>query len=155
MFLQKWTPMCGPESFGRDFDGNMERLFEDFFLDRGAPVRGGDDDNATAVPAVDILSGKDSFVVTFDMPGVKKEDIDVALDDEVLTVKGARKTETEEADGEYVHRERTRSEFKRSVRVSAKVNEEGIKASLTDGVLTVTLPRAAEEGAHRIEVKAN
>ena len=164
MFIQRHSPICGPTAFGED----LERLFDNIlcgdFLSgedadhndyRHTDCNGADETHVQA--AVDIRSTKEAFTLTFDMPGVKREEIDVSLEDELLTVKGARRpeAEAERKDGDYIRRERSDGEFKRTVRVSENIEVDKISASLTDGVLTVTLPRAAEEQARRIEVVAS
>ena len=163
MFIQRCTPICGPTSTVSEpgipvsIEGEMERLMEEFFPFSADCCAEEEIASADAVPALNIVSGKDAFTLTFDMPGVKKEAVDVSLEGETLTVRGVTgpsKEDKEEKEVEYLCRERRATEFKRSVKVSANIDDDGISASLSDGVLTVTLPRGAEESARRIEVEA-
>jgi HSP20 family protein len=105
----------------------------------------------------DIKDDGTNYVLDIDLPGVDKKDIHVSLEDEYLTVKAA-KTETEEEKGKkgsYLHRERYSGVASRSYYVG-DIEEKNIKASFTNGVLTLTLPKEAEkkaEAAHTIAIQ--
>ncbi|MFT4588669.1 MAG: HSP20 family protein [Candidatus Binatia bacterium] len=106
-------------------------------------------------PALDLVEDKESFVATVELPGLKKDGIEVSFEEGVLTISGERKVEErKEIDG--VHRtERVFGTFSRSVRLPKPVNEAKVKAAYKDGILTVSLPIAEIAKPKQIEVKVN
>lgn len=106
-------------------------------------------------PALDLVEDKESFVATVELPGLKKDGIEVSFEEGVLTISGERKVEErKETDG--VHRtERVFGTFSRSVRLPKPVNEAKVKAAYKDGILTVSLPIAEVAKPKQIEVKVN
>ena len=124
----------------------------DPFRNLGASVAHFFSPNAEAVQATD------KYTVALELPGVKPEDIDVSLHDNILTVKGEKRSSREEKDEEKhtYFSERTFGSFQRSFRLPADVSEEAIEATFADGVLTVAIPKVPEEVAKpkKIDVKA-
>ena len=108
-----------------------------------------------SAPAVDIYEDKDSFVVKAELPGMKKEDIDVSLHDGSLSISGERKSEQKWEDAEVYRAERFFGRFQRTVTLPAAVNAAGINAQYKDGVLTVTLPKAEEAKPKQIDLQVN
>ena len=106
---------------------------------------------AGSVP-VDVEDAGDAFVVTADLPGYDREDIDVQLAGETLTVSADRTEEREDRDGRYIRRERSRGSVSRSVRLPDPVDEDGTEATYADGVLTVRLPKVGAEDGHDIPI---
>lgn len=103
-------------------------------------------------PPLDLREDKDNLVVTVELPGMKKEDIHVTVQDGVLTISGERKREqTSEEEGVY-RAERYYGRFYRTITLPKPVNEDQIKATYKDGVLTITLPKAEEAKPKTIEV---
>jgi HSP20 family protein len=93
-------------------------------------------------PALDVAEDKDGFRVQVELPGLKREDIDVSLDDGALAITGERKAETPQ-DGTTVHRqERHYGKFSRTLTLPSEVVADKVKAAYKDGILTVTLPKA-------------
>ena len=113
-------------------------------------------DNALGEFKADIQEDGDNFVLEADLPGFKKEDINIELDDTYLTIQAERKSETEEKDkkGNYVRRERSYGSFSRSFDVSG-IDVSAIKASYQDGVLKLVLPKKEEivPAARRLEIE--
>ena len=112
---------------------------------------------ATLAPyAVDVHEDADHFYVEAEMPGFRKEDIDVTLEDGVLTIRGERKEEekTGGAEKQPLHIERRWSRFERSFTLPAAVNENSVKAALNDGLLTVTLDKREEVKPRKIQISA-
>jgi HSP20 family protein len=104
-------------------------------------------------PSVDVYQAEDKIVVKADLPGVTKEDIDVSVVDNFLTIKGERKHETEVKE-EDVHRvERSYGTFERSFELPGTVEAGKIEATYKDGVLEVTLPKKPEAKPKQIAVK--
>lgn len=103
-------------------------------------------------PALDLYDQKDDFVVTVELPGMKKEDIQLSLHDGVLTVSGERKHEFEGEEGKTFRSERYFGKFQRSVTLPTRVDTSKVVASYKDGVLWITLPKAEEAKPRHIEV---
>jgi HSP20 family protein len=104
-------------------------------------------------PAVDIYEDNDKYVLKAELPGMKKEDIDVSLDGSTLTVSGERKHEEEKKEGESYRSERFFGRFQRSVTLPAAIQANKIDATYKDGILTITLPKAEEAKRKQIQVK--
>jgi len=130
-------------------------LFDDAFLNdffRPLAARS----NGDKVAAIDVHETDEAYKVNVDMPGVKKEDITISLENGVLTVKGETRQENkEEKDGKLIRQERHTGQFIRQLSVGSDVDASGVKAALDNGVLAITLPKkppAAETGV-TIEVE--
>jgi len=133
--------------FGDDFDN----LFEGFFR----PMRWTDEETASQglAPALDVVERNGDFVVKAELPGVKKEDIDVSVENGVLTITAESKSEHEEKEGDRVIRqERRYGRYVRSLRLGKAVDEKQVKANYKDGVLELTLPKAEEVKPKKISV---
>src|SRR5690349_24353758 len=109
---------------------------------------------ATWLPPVDIYETVDhDVVVKLEVPDVKREDISLTLEDNVLTVAGERKAPVNVKDDEYRRRERTFGSFSRSFTLPASVDGGRVQAAYTDGVLTITLPQRAEAKPRSIAIE--
>ncbi len=97
--------------------------------------------NQSWSPAVDILNNEDSVVLNIELPGLKKEDISVKIEERVLTIQGERKTDSEENKENYYRRERTYGNFKRSFNLSDDVLIDDVNADFNDGILKLTLKK--------------
>ena len=146
--LGNWGDSCGTsfiscENIGscmtsrNPFD-EIERMFEQ--MDKGLKTF---DASLTQGVPVDLIDEGESYVVTADLPGYEKEDIDVRVSGSTLMIRAERSTETEEADGdgEFVRRERSRESVNRSVQLPERVSQDETDASYQNGVLTVSLPK--------------
>jgi len=137
---------------GRDLSlsDEFDQLFQQFFAEPAtialAPGFG---------PALDLYEEDDKLIVRVELPGLKKEDIDIALDDNVLTVTGERKEESKPANARVHRRERTAGRFQRGIALPYPVNGENVKATYTEGILTVTLAKAEEAKAKQIPIDIN
>jgi HSP20 family protein len=127
-------------------------LFDLFFEDLTLP------DFWTAekgwMPAFDVSETDKEIVVKAELPGMNVKDIDIALTDGLLTIKGERKMEKEDKEENYHRIERQFGSFCRSLHLGAKVRADGIEAGYKDGILTVTLPKVEESKPKKIEVKS-
>jgi HSP20 family protein len=106
-------------------------------------------------PAIDVYETHDSYVVVAEVPGLRREQIDLSLEESRLTIR-AQRSERPRATGEIVHYhqvERGHGGFTRTFKFAEKVAIEGVTADLADGVLAVTLPKQPPPPARRIEVK--
>jgi HSP20 family protein len=106
-------------------------------------------------PALDVFDDKDSFVVKVELPGMKKEDINLSLHDGVLTISGERKVERENKEGETFRSERYFGKFQRSVTLPAAVDANKVSASYKDGVLSIDLGKAEEAKPKQIAVSVS
>jgi len=106
-------------------------------------------------PNIDIYEDKDKISVKAELPGMKKEDFQVSLDGNTLTVAGERKHEEEHGEGETYRAERFFGRFQRSITLPQQVDPKKIQATYKDGVLTITLPKSEEAKSKQIEVKTS
>ncbi|HSK98720.1 MAG TPA: Hsp20/alpha crystallin family protein [Rubrobacteraceae bacterium] len=107
-------------------------------------------------PAVDVATRGNDMVIKAELPGLKREDVDVSLKGGVLTISGERKEEEEHKEGGYLIKERRHGSFRRSMTLPEGIDEDNIKASFKDGLLEVTVEGAGtqvEEGPKRIEIE--
>jgi HSP20 family protein len=124
-------------------------LFGRFFEDWDWPLTAA----GGAWPAVDLADTDAAVVVKAELPGVKGDDIDIAVLGNTLTISG-EKTEADEDKGEnYYHVERRYGSFRRDIPLPAGVDPDKVEANYRDGVLTVTLPKSEQAKPKRIEVK--
>jgi HSP20 family protein len=103
-------------------------------------------------PLADVLETEEAIIVTMDMPGVDKQDVDITILDDELSVVAKRKRAAEVAEKDYHKRERTSKKFERKVLLPASVKMDEAKASLAEGVLEVTLPKAVIVSRKRIVI---
>ena len=143
MTLTRWSPVRGLAALEVD---RLNRMFEATFS--GEPLTG------TWVPSVDIFEtpAKD-VVVKADLPDMKREDIKVTFENNLLTIEGERKF-NEETKDQFHHVERGYGAFRRDFTLPASVDAARIQAGYADGVLTITLPRREETRPRHIEVSS-
>lgn len=134
----------------------MERLFEELASIRPIlPIEENYWQVKAWTPACDIFETDKELVIKFELPEVKKEDVEVKIEQNVLTLRGERKFE-EKPDRENYHRiERRYGEFMRSFNVPLYVDAAKINAEFKDGLLTLTLPKSEEARPKQINVKVN
>jgi len=106
-------------------------------------------------PALDIHEDKDNFIVRAELPGMKREDIDVSLHDGALSISGERKLEQKFEEAEVYRTERFFGKFQRTVSLPAPVAADKVKAQYKDGILTITLPKTEEAKPKQIDVNVN
>jgi HSP20 family protein len=133
----------GGVGFGRlsSLQDELDRLFE-------SPVR-------SWAPALDVQEDKDNFVIRTELPGLKREDIEVSLHDGALIISGERKVEKVEEGVEIHRQERFYGKFQRALTLPTPVAAEKITAQYKDGVLTVTLPKVEEAKPKQIDISVN
>ena len=140
--LDRWEPFRGksPES-------QMNRLFGDFL------GRAFQEQNLTSwAPAVDIYEGEHELVVKADLPGINPEELDIRVENNILTIRGERKFEKKVDEKNYLRVERAYGSFARSFSLANTVNTEAIKANYKDGVLTLSIPKREEAKPKQIKV---
>jgi len=106
-------------------------------------------------PAVDVYEDKDNLMLKAELPGVKKEDVEISFHDGYLTLSGERKQEQKHEDAETYRTERWQGRFHRTISLPCRVDADKIKATYNEGVLTVTLPKAEEAKAKQIPITVN
>ncbi len=130
----------------REFRGELDRMFSTNAV--------GYTDTATDwVPAVDIKEVKDAYEVVADVPGVEPKDIDVSLDDGVLTVKGERKSESKDEGEGYTRTERTYGSFYRRFTLPDTADADNISAKTEHGVLKLRIPKKEKAMPKKISVE--
>jgi len=105
------------------------------------------------LPTIDLYEDRDHLVLKAELPGMKKEDIDISLHGEVLTLSGERKEEETFDKAETYRAERFLGRFQRTLTLPVRVDASKVQAAYKDGILTVTLPKAEEAKPKQIEVK--
>jgi HSP20 family protein len=141
MKLMQYTrPALAWPAFGRvaNLQDELERMFE-------SPLQ-------AWAPALDVHENKDAFTIRAELPGLKREDIEVSIQDGALVISGERQEE-KLAEGTEVHRqERYFGKFSRVLTLPTAVSSDKVKAAYKDGILTVTLPKAEESKPKQITV---
>ena len=127
----------------------MNRVFTDF-LDETA-----EKGVSLLTPAIDVVDTPESIQVKVELPGVKKEDVEITFKDDVLTIKGEKKEEKEEKSENRYYVERSYGTFSRSITLPSSIKSDKVNASFKDGVLEVTLPKAEEEKVKKVEIKVD
>jgi HSP20 family protein len=106
------------------------------------------------LPKVDIIDHGNEVEVQAALPGIKKEDLDVTINNQTITIRTSTKEEKkEEEKGKYFRREITRGEFQRTLSLPDNVDDANAKASFKDGILTVTIPKTEKSKRKTIEIK--
>jgi len=105
------------------------------------------------VPALDISERKDAYLVSVELPGLKAEDLDITMEDGLLTIQGERHFANDSSEQQFHRVERRYGAFRRSITLPAHVMAEGIQASFEDGVLQILVPKAEEAKPKRIQVR--
>ena len=143
MFLTKWRPNTALESF---FDS-------DFFPSFAAWQEEDKNSEVYRLPKTNISETDKEYVLTIEMPGFEKSDIDVSLENDQLVVTGERQEETEANEKQrLIRREIQSTKFRRSFRLGQSVDRDKIKAKVSNGVLTLTVPKRPEVVGRKISI---
>lgn len=136
----------------------LDQLFEEAFRGFGLPARL---DNAswlsgsTFMPSLDIASEDDKYTVTVEVPGLSDKDINVELNNDVLTIKGNKKEESENRDKHFYRFERHYGEFQRVLALPADAQANDIRAEMKHGVLSIVIPRKPEDKSNVKRIAIN
>jgi len=145
MKLAKWDPFH-----------EVDELLDRYSRPSDWPFRGGRDvsvRDADWAPRVDISETDDNFCIKAEVPGIKREDVKINIEDHVLSIHGENE-QVKEEEGEQFHRvERYYGSFRRSFTLPENVDEEKIEANFKDGLLTLTIPKTEAAKPKSIEVK--
>ncbi len=146
MVLQRWDPLF-------DFRRAMNRHVRTTRFGRPVLAHSETEKKEWAIP-LDVVEQEDELLIRASIPGVKVDDIDVSIENRVLTIKAETKTEAEHKEGGYLMRERRSGSFFRSLRLPETVDTDQAKTSYNDGVLTVNLPKAESKKAKHLKIEA-
>lgn len=136
--------------------GEIERLFDDFFGRRWMRPFGWERpfaDFSEIGPNVDVIDRDDEVVVRAEVPGFRKEDIEVSVSGDLLTLSGTTDREEKEEKGNYYRAEIARSAFSRTMTLPAEVDDSKAKASMRDGLLELTLPKVERSRRRTITIE--
>lgn len=139
-----WDPAGELDRIRREidelFDPAATRFFSDGLFDRGFS------------PAMDVVENDDGFLVSVDLPGVDRKDLEISVADNVLTVKGEKKDMLEDKDGKVFRKESWEGSFHRTLSLPHGVDANKIDAKMHDGVLEISLPKREEAKPRQITV---
>lgn len=132
----------------------VNRLFDDMWNGFDMPLLRGTSSPDTGWPTIDLVEHDKDFTLTVEVPGMEEKDIDIQFTDQTLILRGERKEERDEKRGDHRYTERQYGQFERRIPLGGEIELNKAKAVLRNGVLTVTLPKAAQAQAevHRIPV---
>jgi HSP20 family protein len=145
MALIRWEPVRELNTLHNE----MNRLFNTLF---DAPVPNGNASVRRWIPAMDLVETDENFVLRADLPGVSESDVNIELEDNVLTVSGERKSEHEERKEGYYRVERAAGSFSRSLTLPEGVSPEAIKANFDKGVLEIRIPKPEERKPRKVAI---
>lgn len=151
MSIVKWNPVRELETIRRD----MERLFEEFF--EPSPRRRwrwlSRAEGETISPSIDVYDNKNEIVVKAELPGVEKENIDLTISENSLTIKAESKKDEEVKDENYYSREIHYGTYSRTITLPAEIDSSKAKATLKNGILEIVLPKKEEAKPKEIKVE--
>lgn len=141
-----------PPSLLQDVDRLWDSFIERFGFGAPWPFPLGDQRLAALSqrPRVDVVENADDVVVTAEIPGLRREDLDISMTNEVLTLRAEQSSEREREQGGFHRREIVRGSFVRQIRLPCPVDTERATADYRDGMLTVTMPKAAQARSRKI-----
>jgi HSP20 family protein len=149
MALIRWEPVRELQTM----QSEMNRLFNTFF---DSPSTGGTTGGPAPrrrwIPAMDVVETDDHFVLRADLPGMSESDVNIEVDDNVLTVSGERKSEHEQRNAGYYRFERASGSFSRSLTLPKGVDADGIQASFDNGVLEVSIPKPEQPKPRKVQI---
>ena len=149
MALIRWEPVRELSSIQNE----MNRLFNTFFDEPSAGENSGTSLRRW-IPAMDLVETDDDFVLRADLPGLSENDVNIELEDNVLTISGERKAEHEERKEGYYRVERASGQFTRSLTLPEGVDPDAVKASFDRGVLEVRVPKPEQRKPRKVTISA-
>jgi HSP20 family protein len=148
MALIRWEPVRELNTI----QSEMNRLFNTFF-DSPTPGSGAPSHTQRRwIPAMDLVETADEFVLRADLPGLTEQDVNIEVEDNVLTVSGERKAEHEERKEGYYRVERSSGSFSRSLTLPKGVDPESVKAGFENGVLEVRIPKPEQRRPRKVAI---
>lgn len=155
MALIKWEPRRGEVAPFRSLREEIDRVFDDFFRGWPRPWSGGWPSALESVtaPTIDLKETEKEFVVSAEVPGVTKDQLNISIAEDSVTLQGERKAEKEKKEENYHYKESSYGSFQRVIPLPAAVVADKAKAKLKDGVLTLILPKAEPSPKKQIKIK--
>jgi len=153
MAIERWNPFKEIDKMSKDMDRLWDQVFPSSrrFL-KELPVKALME-RETTPPAIDIIERPDTLVVTAELPGVEKDNIDISVQENRLTISGKITKNKEEKKEDFYYSERSYTSYSRAIDIPCEVKADKITAALKNGILTVTLPKAEEMKAKKITVE--
>ncbi|MDH3252855.1 MAG: Hsp20/alpha crystallin family protein [Ignavibacteria bacterium] len=154
MTIVRWNPGRELATFPQDvlnMQREINKMFEGF-------LRGGLEEDTSLfpsawTPAVDVAEHANEYIVKVELPGVSKDDVKIVMQDNILTIRGDKKQESETKESDFHRVERSYGSFQRSFTLPTSVRNDRIEANFMDGILSITLPKAEEARPKQIEIK--
>lgn len=144
--VDRWEPFRNVV----DIQDEVNRLFDNFL---GRPTGSASSSGRAWLPAVDMHETKDDLVLKVELPGVREKDVAVSITGDLLTIRGERRWNRDEAkEHKFLHVERVYGQFERLVQLPMAVQADKVRASCRDGVLEITLPKAEELKPREIKI---
>jgi len=140
--LRRPVPATSP------WQNDFQRIVNQFFADAEAPLTG------AFAPALDVEETDDGFTLHVELPGIDAENVDVSIEENVLTIAGERNFYSDKSSEGFRRVERRFGTFHRSVRLPDRVDPDGVTAEYSDGLLTVVVPKSESAKPRRIQVEA-
>ena len=134
---------------------NIENIFEEFFNDfnrLSSPLLS-ETMRANLLPRLNISETDSKYFIEAELPGVKQNDVELKLDNNILIIKGKAEESTENKERNYFMRERYHGSFQRSLKLPNNINEDDINATFKDGILNIEITKKLENSTKKIEVK--
>lgn len=145
MAIVRWDPWRDLAAFERQLDQMMGRL--------GGGAGTGNQEQRAWTPSLDVHQEGDTMVICAEVAGIDPDQVDISVEDDVLTISGSREDHNEVEEGQWIRRERHWGQFRRSVSLPPGVDPEQIQASARNGLIEVRVPRPAQVGAHRVPLQ--
>jgi HSP20 family protein len=149
MTMQRWDPFSEMTSLRQA----MDQLLEQSFIRPSGGQMGSQGSGDYGFP-IDIQEQGDTLVVTASLPGVKPDDVDIQIQQNVLLIRGEQREEQERQKGRYLLAERRTGRFSRALSLPVPVNADACEATFADGVLRLTLPKAEQARTKQIPIRA-
>ena len=144
MAIVRWDPW-------RELAG-FERQFDELFGRGRAASRG--QGMSTWVPALDVHQDGDTMVIRAEIAGVDPDNVEITIDDDVLTVSGKREDDRKVEEGQWIRRERVTGQFRRSISLPPGVDPDKVKAAAKHGVIEIRVPRPSPNEPHRVRLSS-
>lgn len=145
MAIVRWDPWRDLAAFERQLDQMMGRM--------GGGTGSGNREQRAWSPSLDVHQEGDTMVICAEVAGIDPEQIDISVEDDVLTISGSREDHNEVEEGQWIRRERYSGQFRRSVSLPPGVDPEQIQASARNGLIEIRVPRPTQLGAHRVPLR--
>ena len=149
--IVKHTPVFSREEFLTPFDSLfdnvIQKAFPTFSQELGVEFFGNN-----SYPKVDVVDHDDKITIEAEIPGLKKEEVAVDLEENVLTISGSKHSNEEDASARYIRKELKRSSFKRSFKLGQKINHKKIEAHFENGILLISVPKIVRDEPKKVKI---